>query len=556
MSTTKPPGPGTWELDLTHFPRPATPIAARIYATSFAEGFREGSARYGVLLDYLAYASVDGWMYNQPVVVGAPRGAGTPPKLVFQVLSRVHPAIRARARIAAKTFETRPWRHDVSRWHDEVKPARIRAHGALLAFDVRAGTDAALAAHVAACVETFAESARIHGALTVPSMFPAGDFIAHAMEWTGLTPAQILAALAESSPVSAGREPAREALLGALRAHPDASRELELASDPRETLESLARRSDDAGVAARAYFDTVGYRALSGYDVSEPYGLEVPFVMVEGLRALMAGRTGGAPSSAHVTAVRDRVPDAHRDAFDALLEEARAASSIRDERVLFNDYWSAGVARRALLEVGRRLTERGLVPSSEHATACVVEEVAPLLERSDRAIAAAVVQRFDARRKAMGRDMPAHLGPPPSPPPAAAWMPASMRRVHAATAAVMAAIFQDSTAPSDRTLVRGIGVSPGTYAGSARVVRGPHDFHRLRPGDVLVTRTTSPTFNVVLPLLGAIVTDRGGALSHAAIVSREFGIPGVVGCREATSLIPDGTRVRVDGVSGVCELVT
>jgi pyruvate,water dikinase len=67
---------------------------------------------------------------------------------------------------------------------------------------------------------------------------------------------------------------------------------------------------------------------------------------------------------------------------------------------------------------------------------------------------------------------------------------------------------------------------------------------------VLVTRNTSPYFNVVLPLLGAIVTDRGGQLCHAAIVAREYGIPGVVGTREATTVIPDGARVRVDGTTG------
>ena len=55
---------------------------------------------------------------------------------------------------------------------------------------------------------------------------------------------------------------------------------------------------------------------------------------------------------------------------------------------------------------------------------------------------------------------------------------------------------------------------------------------------------------MVLPLLGAIVTDRGGQLCHAAIVSREYGIPGVVGTKEATRLIPDGARVRVDGTKG------
>jgi len=67
---------------------------------------------------------------------------------------------------------------------------------------------------------------------------------------------------------------------------------------------------------------------------------------------------------------------------------------------------------------------------------------------------------------------------------------------------------------------------------------------------VLVTRATAPYFNVVLPLLGAIVTDRGGQLCHAAIVAREYGIPGVVGTREATTRIPDGARVRVDGTKG------
>jgi pyruvate,water dikinase len=66
---------------------------------------------------------------------------------------------------------------------------------------------------------------------------------------------------------------------------------------------------------------------------------------------------------------------------------------------------------------------------------------------------------------------------------------------------------------------------------------------------------TSPYFNVVLPLLGAIVTDRGGQLCHAAIVAREYGIPGIVGTRQAAQLIPDGSRVRVDGKTGVVTLL-
>jgi pyruvate,water dikinase len=86
-------------------------------------------------------------------------------------------------------------------------------------------------------------------------------------------------------------------------------------------------------------------------------------------------------------------------------------------------------------------------------------------------------------------------------------------------------------------------------------VRGPEDFDRLQQGDVLVARTTGPAFNVVLPLLGAIVTDRGGQLSHAAIVAREYGIPAVVGTREATVKFTDGARVRVNGDKGIVELL-
>ena len=69
-------------------------------------------------------------------------------------------------------------------------------------------------------------------------------------------------------------------------------------------------------------------------------------------------------------------------------------------------------------------------------------------------------------------------------------------------------------------------------------------------------RSTSAAFNFVLPLVGAIVTDRGGLMSHAAIVAREYGLPGVVGCMVATKTIPDGARVRVDADKGEVTIVS
>ena len=89
-----------------------------------------------------------------------------------------------------------------------------------------------------------------------------------------------------------------------------------------------------------------------------------------------------------------------------------------------------------------------------------------------------------------------------------------------------------------------------TYEGLARVISSIAELPSIQEGEVLVTRSTGPTFNVVRPLLGAIVTERGGALSHAAIVAREYGLPAVVGCAGATSAIGTGTRIRVDGGKG------
>jgi rifampicin phosphotransferase len=116
-------------------------------------------------------------------------------------------------------------------------------------------------------------------------------------------------------------------------------------------------------------------------------------------------------------------------------------------------------------------------------------------------------------------------------------------------------LFGSSEAEHGEQLLRGLAASPGVYEGPARLVAGPAEFDRIVQGDVLVTQATSEAFNILLPLLGAIVTDSGGLLSHSAIVAREYGIPGVVGTRDATERIVDGARLRVDGNAGEVAVV-
>jgi pyruvate,water dikinase len=100
-------------------------------------------------------------------------------------------------------------------------------------------------------------------------------------------------------------------------------------------------------------------------------------------------------------------------------------------------------------------------------------------------------------------------------------------------------------------LVRGLGAVPGVACGRVRLLADPSDGHRLLDGEVLVAPMTNPDWLPTIRRAAALVTDRGGITCHAAIVSRELGIPCVVATRDATSVLRDGDLVTVDGGEGV-----
>jgi pyruvate, water dikinase len=102
----------------------------------------------------------------------------------------------------------------------------------------------------------------------------------------------------------------------------------------------------------------------------------------------------------------------------------------------------------------------------------------------------------------------------------------------------------------EKPILRGFGASPGIATGIARILHGPAEMDKLKTGEVLVTSMTTPDMVPAMSQASAIVTDEGGMTCHAAIVSRELGVPCVVGTREATKLVADGTEITVDGKTG------
>ena len=101
----------------------------------------------------------------------------------------------------------------------------------------------------------------------------------------------------------------------------------------------------------------------------------------------------------------------------------------------------------------------------------------------------------------------------------------------------------------------GLAVSAGTVEGRARVIRDVAEAD-LEAGDILVTSFTDPSWTPLFVGIAGLVTEVGGLMTHGAVIAREYGLPAVVGVQDATRLIRDGQRIRVDGTNGLVEILS
>ncbi|KRE42763.1 hypothetical protein ASG74_10325 [Knoellia sp. Soil729] len=520
------------------------------YVAAFPRGFAEGTARYGLLIDYLKPGISNGFIYMQPVPFMAPEGAMKPPPgPVLWLLTRLHPKMRARIARSARAFEEKQWRTDLDTWDNVDKPASIEKHLAIQVIDVRALTDEGLVEHLRTCLDHMGDMIAMHHKYTATSLVAPGHLIAKTLEWTGAPVSEACQLLRGSSPISNGfaadeLTKAGDAIAGSV----DAAALLRSTGPSTQTLEALSD-NPDVGPAVRAYVEAVQYRSV-GYDVGDFTAGEMPDLLVSALTtASQSVLAPEAPDTRLEERLRSQVPPEHVAEFDEALVEARLANRIRDERGNYSDGWATGLGRRAVLEAGRRLHERGLLLDPQHAPDLDRDEIEALLRGDAGPTPDETAERHTWRTTHTVADAPPFLNAMPPAPPSADLLPAGARPAMNAVNVVMGNLFAVSEEENTEVVLHGMSVNQGTYEGTARLVESSADFGRIQQGDVLVTRNTSPYFNVVLPLLGAIVTDRGGQLSHAAIVAREYGIPGVVGTRDATTTIQDGARVRVDGTT-------
>ena len=527
-----PPGTGSWVQDPVHMPRPMTRYWQEMHPPAFKKGTNDFARFYGLLIDGLQMGYVNGFGYRQ--VLAAPEAE-----------------IPERFKRAEQVFAQKLWREQLRDWDEKYKPSAIATHRELQSINPDGLSDSELVAYLKRCRDHHSAMIAQHMRFTGGATIPIGDFLAHAADWTGLPHSDLLSLMRGSAEVSAGGSDEMQRLKQAFAKDADARKTLESGGDPADVLASLRSLRDETGAAISGYLDLVGNRLVDGFDIAEPTALELPDALLRAIRDAIPGEAQASSDNARIAEVRAKVPAEHQAEFDELLGEARNNYRLRDERGIYSDVWASGIMRRAVLAAGRRVAAgRGLIATPQQMLDASFDEMCALVSGTTGPSADELATRAEFRATYTAKDAPPLLGPPEPPPPDLAKLPPPVARVMRAMFIALEHIFGSSQAQHEEKVLYGLAASKGIYEGPARRVSGPSEFGLIAKGDVLVTESTTEAFNILLPLLGGIVTDNGGLLSHAAIVSREYGIPGVVGTREATERIANGVRVRVDGDAG------
>ena len=223
--------------------------------------------------------------------------------------------------------------------------------------------------------------------------------------------------------------------------------------------------------------------------------------------------------------------------FERLLALARRIGHLTEVHNYWIDRAAQSHLRRFLFRVGARLVREGVVAQPADVFYFERDEVpALLLDPEDRRDVIAERRARHERQKTL--KPPRYVGKAPEPESG----PADR--------------FEGAKADSgEGNELKGTGASAGVVRGPARVVLTSNEFDRIQPGDVIVCPSSNPSWVPVFTIAGGLVTNTGGVLSHAAVVAREFGLPAVVGVTGATTKIPDGREVEIDGTAGTVRLL-
>jgi phosphohistidine swiveling domain-containing protein len=301
------------------------------------------------------------------------------------------------------------------------------------------------------------------------------------------------------------------------------------------------------------YRQEFGYKSIWSHEFVFPLWKENPGPIIEAIRGYLESDYDYSKS---ISAVKNDLASAKTELMEGVKGEAKAElqgaldlsinmSPLTPDHHFYIDQGTNARLRMVLVGIGDRLAEQGIVDDREDTVFLLYNELRELLGNPKAFDAKALVsRRRDEREEAFEIRPPAWVGTATQVgldfPYLGLWgFPEKFNRA----------------TPTKSSELRGLPASPGVIEGVARHVRTLEEFDQVRVGEILVCQMTNPAWVVLFTKIAGLVTDAGGAASHPAVVSREFGIPAVVGTSVATQRIKTGDRVRVNGSTGMVEIL-
>jgi pyruvate,water dikinase len=296
--------------------------------------------------------------------------------------------------------------------------------------------------------------------------------------------------------------------------------------------------------AIQAWLDVYGMRCVGEIDITKPRWSERPTTLVPlilgnvrnfepgaGERRFEEGRQQAQDKEEELLERLRTLPDGERkaDEVKSNIDRVRAFIGYREypKYGMVSRYF---VYKRALLEEAGRLVEAGVLRQADdifYLTFEEIEEVVRTQQADDQLL---------RERKTEFASYQA-LTPP---------------RVLTSDGEAVSGRYRRDDVPAGALV--GLAVSAGTIEGRARVILDMADAD-LEAGDILVTAFTDPSWTPLFVAITGLVTEVGGLMTHGAVIAREYGLPAVVGVGDATRLIRDGQRIRVDGTDGYVEIL-
>lgn len=299
------------------------------------------------------------------------------------------------------------------------------------------------------------------------------------------------------------------------------------------------------------HLDRFGY-AVYDLDFARSLPVDDPASVLETLKYFVAGKgrnpyerqaAASAAREAAAASVLGRLRGLRLRIFRRVLGWAQRVGPLREDTIA-----SAGLGwpalRRILREAGRRMAATGAIAEPDDVFWLLwdeLEEAARSLDAGEplQNRAGAILDRRETWQSQHGAI-----------PPAALPLKGGARIFGIDFARMLPARSHQASGNA----IQGIGASPGKVSGPACVIQGPEEFDRMKPGDILIAKITTPAWTPLFALASGVVTDVGGPLSHSSIVAREYGIPAVLGTGVATGRIHTGQQISVDGDLGQVSL--